>query len=160
MLDEMIGDSPRLLGDDKFGLPSRVYRTVENRSANHTLRLPLRGVASEARHFTIEQVQRILSVVGEPWRTLFCICTLDGLRAGEALGLQWGDIDLEQRILHIRRTAWYGKMQTPNTRESETTLPIPQALAAILKNYRTEWKPNPDEFLFVTRNERPPRSEE
>jgi integrase len=122
------------------------------------LRLPPRGVASEARHFTIEQVQRILSVAGEPWRTLFCICTLDGLRAGEALGLQWGDIDLEQRILHIRRTAWYGKMQTPKTRESETTLPIPQALAAILKNYRTEWKPNPDEFLFVTRNERPPSS--
>ena len=122
------------------------------------LRLPPRGVASEARHFTIEQVQRILSAAGEPWRTLFCICTLDGLRAGEALGLQWGDIDLEQRILHIRRTAWYGKMQTPKTRESETTLPIPQALAAILKNYRTEWKPNPDEFLFVTRNERPPSS--
>ena len=122
------------------------------------LRLPPRGVASEARHFTIEQVQRILSVAGEPWRTLFCICTLDGLRAGEALGLQWGDIDLEQRILHIRRTAWYGKMQTPKTRESETTLPIPQVLAAILKNYRTEWKSNPDEFLFVTRNERPPSS--
>jgi integrase len=122
------------------------------------LRLPPRGVAPEARHFTIEQVQRILSAAGEPWRTLFWICTLDGLRAGEALGLQWGDIDLEQRILHIRRTAWYGKMQTPKTRESETTLPIPQALAAILKNYRTEWKPNSDEFLFVTRNGRPPSS--
>ena len=59
------------------------------------LHLPPRGVASEAPHFTIEQVQRILAAAGEPWRTLFCICTLDGLRAGEALGLQWGDIDLE-----------------------------------------------------------------
>src|ERR1019366_4376180 len=49
-------------------------------------------------------------------------------------------------------------MQTPKTRESETTLPIPQVLAAILKNYRTEWKPNPDEYLFVTRNGRPPSS--
>ena len=122
------------------------------------LRLPPRGVASEARHFTIEQVQRILALAGEPWRTLFCICTLDGLRAGEALGLQWGDIDLDQRILQIRRTAWYGKTQTPKSRESETTLPIPDALAGILKNYRSEWKPNPDGFLFVTRNERPPSS--
>lgn len=122
------------------------------------LRLPPRGVASEARHFTIEQVQRILALAGEPWRTLFCICTLDGLRAGEALGLQWGDIDLEQRILQIRRTAWYGKIQTPKRRESETTLPIPDALVAILKNYRAEWKPNPDGFLFATRNERPPSS--
>jgi len=32
------------------------------------------------------------------------------------------------------------------------------ALAGILKNYRNEWKPNPDGFLFVTRNERPPSS--
>ena len=122
------------------------------------LRLPPRGVASEARHFTTEQVQRILALAGEPWRTLFCVCTLDGLRAGEALGLQWGDIALDQRILQIRRTAWYGKTQTPKSRESETTLPIPDALAAILKNYRTEWKPNLDDFLFVTRNERPPSS--
>ena len=122
------------------------------------LRLPPRGVASEARHFTIEQVQRILALAGEPWRTLFCICTLDGLRAGEALGLQWGDIDIEQRILQIRRTAWYGKTQTPKRRESETTLPVPEALAEILKSYRAEWKPNPDGFLFVTRNHRPPSS--
>jgi integrase len=122
------------------------------------LRLPPRGVTSEARHFTVEQVQRILALAGEPWRTLFCICTLDGLRAGEALGLQWGDIDLEQRILQIRRTAWYGKTQTPKCRESETTLPIPDALVTILKNYRAEWNPNPDGFLFVTRNERPPSS--
>jgi hypothetical protein len=31
------------------------------------LHLPPRGVASEARHFTIEQVQRILALGGEPW---------------------------------------------------------------------------------------------
>jgi integrase len=31
-------------------------------------------------------------------------------------------------------------------------------LVAILKNYRAEWKPNPDGFLFATRNERPPSS--
>ncbi len=111
-------------------------------------RLP-RGVASEAPHLTIEQVQRILAMAQEPWRTLFCICTLDGLRAGEVLGLQWGDIDLEQRILHIRRTAWYGKTQTPKSRKSKTTPPIPDPSALILKSYRTEWKPNPNGFLFA-----------
>ena len=89
------------------------------------LRLPPRGVASEARHFTVEQVQRIHAFAGEPWRTLFCICTLDGLRAGEALGLQWGDIDLEQRILQIRRTAWYGKTQTPKSRKARRHFPFP-----------------------------------
>jgi integrase len=122
------------------------------------LRLPPRSIPYEAPHFAAEQVQRILAIAAEPWRTMFCLCTMDGLRAGEALGLQWGDIDLERRILHIRRSAWYGKVQTPKSRESETTLPIPEALAVILKNYRTQWKPNPHGFLFATRNERPPSS--
>jgi len=83
---------------------------------------------------------------------------MDGLRAGEALGLQWGDIDLERKLLHIRRSAWYGRVQTAKSRESETTLPIPETLAAVLANYRSQWKPNPYGFLFATRNDRPPSS--
>ena len=41
---------------------------------------------------------------------------------------------------------------------SETVLPIPNALATILREYREHWKPNPEGFLFVTRNGRPPSS--
>ena len=60
------------------------------------LRLPTRGTSYEAPHFSVEQVQQILAIAKEPWRTMFCLFTMDGLRAGEALGLQWGDIDLER----------------------------------------------------------------
>jgi len=122
------------------------------------LRLPQRGTSYEAPHFTVDQVQKILGLAEEPWRTLFCVFTLDGLRAGEALGLQWGDIDLERQLLHVRRSAWYGKLQTTKSRESEATLPIPQALATVLETYRAHWGPNPQGFLFVTRNQRPPSS--
>jgi ferredoxin len=83
---------------------------------------------------------------------------MDGLRAGEALGLQWGDIDFDRQLLSIRRSAWYGKVQTVKTHSSETVLPIPDALAAILKEYRTHWTANPNGFLFATRNGRPPSS--
>jgi integrase len=122
------------------------------------LRLPQRGTSYEAPHFTIDQVQKILGLAEEPWRTLFCVFTLDGLRAGEALGLQWGDIDLERQLLHVRRSAWYGKVQTAKSRESEATLPIPQVLVTVLETYRARWEPNPQGFLFVTRNQRPPSS--
>jgi integrase len=54
------------------------------------LRLPPRSMRHEAAHFTIDQLQRILSIAEEPWRTLYCLLTMEGLRAGEALGLQWG----------------------------------------------------------------------
>ena len=83
---------------------------------------------------------------------------MEGLRAGEVLGLQWGDIDLDRQQLQIRRSAWHGKIQTAKNVASETTLPIPAALVAILKEYRVRWVPNPHGFLFVTRNGRPPSS--
>jgi integrase len=122
------------------------------------LRLPPRGQRYEAPHFTVDQLQRILALAEEPWHTLFCILTMDGLRAGEALGLQWPDIDLDRQLLYVRRSAWYGKTQTAKSQASETVLPIPAALTAILKEYRAQWKPNPKGFLFVTRNGRPPSS--
>jgi integrase len=122
------------------------------------LRLPPRGERYEAPHFTIDQLQHILAIAEEPWHTLFCILTMDGLRAGEVLGLQWKDIDLDRRLLHVRRSAWYGHVQTAKSKASETVLPIPQLLVTVLKKYQVQWKPNPQGFLFVTRNGRPPSS--
>jgi len=122
------------------------------------LRLPPRGAHHEAPHFTVDQLQRILMVADDPWRTLFYISTMDGLRAGEVLGLQWGDIDFDRRLLHIRRSAWYGKVQTAKSEASETVLPIPDVLVDVLRSYKAQWKPNPEGFLFVTRNGRPPSS--
>ena len=95
------------------------------------LRLPPRGTAYEAPHFTVEQVQKILAIAQEPWRTMFCIFMMDGLRAGEALGLQWPDIDFERNLLHIRRSAWYGRLQTAKSESSETVLPIPNPLLKV-----------------------------
>jgi integrase len=122
------------------------------------LRLPPRGQRYEARHFTVDQLQRVLAIAEEPWHTLFCILTMDGLRAGEALGLQWNDIDLDRGLLHVRRSAWYGRIQTAKSSASETVLPIPKLLVMVLIHYHELWTPNPQGFLFVTRNGRPPSS--
>jgi integrase len=50
-----------------------------------------------ARHFTLPQVESILELAQEPWRTFFILLALTGLRAGEALGLQWADIDFQHK---------------------------------------------------------------
>ena len=150
-----------------LGTLSSILTTARNWGYNcelidmKKLRLPARGEYCEAPYFTAEQVQRILAVAEEPWRTLFCILAMEGLRAGEALGLQWGDIDTDRRLLHVRRSAWYGKTQTTKTKGSASVLPIPASLLATLENYRVYWDEhckNPEGFLFVTRNGRPPSS--
>ena len=109
-------------------------------------------------HFTRSQIESILSLAGEPWRTFFIVLILTGLRAGEGLGLQWSDIDFDHKCIHIRRYAWYGKTQSTKSKASAAPVTMPDALAAILKEYRSTWTANPDGWLFTTRNDRPPSS--
>ena len=111
-----------------------------------------------AAHFTRSQVESIFSLAQDPWRTFFVLLTMTGMRAGEALGLQWGDIDFDHQCIHIRRSAWYGRAQSTKTPGSARSITLPAKLATVLADYRAEWKPNRDGFLFVTRNGRPPSS--
>lgn len=39
----------------------------------------------------------------EPWGPFFLLCAMTGMRPGEALALQWSDINEDARTIHIRR---------------------------------------------------------
>jgi integrase len=122
------------------------------------LTIPTEEVQTEARFFTVEEVGKIIAAAREPYKTMFWLLAMTGMRAGEMLGLQWQDVDFEKGLLNIRRSAWYGRVQTTKTKKSEAIIPIPMLLAETLRTFREEWKSNPDGFLFVTRNRRPPSS--
>ena len=76
------------------------------------LTLPTEEVQTEARFFTVEEVGKIIAAAREPYKTMFMLLAMTGMRAGEMLGLQWPDIDFEKGFLNIRRSAWYGRVQT------------------------------------------------
>ncbi|MGC8968348.1 MAG: tyrosine-type recombinase/integrase [Thermus sp.] len=69
------------------------------------------------------------------------LCLALGLRAGEALGLQWGDLDLEAATLTVRR-AWTvmggrGVLTEPKTSRARRTLPVPHGtLERLRARYR------------------------
>jgi integrase len=113
------------------------------------------AVKREPRFFTAKQVQQITEAAPEPYRTMFTILAMTGMRAGEMLGLQWEDFDFAAGCIHIRRSAWYGNIQTTKSKSSAAPVHLPESLAAMLRAYRERWK---QEFLFVTRNNRPPSS--
>jgi integrase len=121
-----------------------------------TLQFAENAVKREPRFFTAKQVQHIIEAAPEPYKTMFTILAMTGMRAGEMLGLQWGDIDFAAACIHIRRSAWYGNVQTTKGKSSAAPVHLPEFLAATLRAYRDRWKPNPQGFLFVTRNNRPP----
>ena len=68
---------------------------------------------------------------------LFALLAYTGLRRGEALGLRWGDVDLERRMITVRRS-YEGQTKSSKHR----TVPIPTALAAVMKAHHLAdpWK--------------------
>ena len=62
---------------------------------------------------------------------LFSLLVYTGVRRGEALGLRWSDVDLERRMITVRRS-YDGQTKSSKQR----TVPLPSALTTILKAYR------------------------
>lgn len=71
---------------------------------------------------------------------LWALFALTGLRKGEALGIQWDDLDLERGTLSIRRqlVAAGGQvyLDEPKTREAERVVSLPPPLPAMLRAHR------------------------
>ena len=119
------------------------------------LALPTESVKTEARFFTAEQVRQIIWHAQEPFRTMFYILAMTGIRAGELLGLKGEDIDFERRLLFIRRSVNRGHVQTVKSRASQKPLPLPDVLAGILKEHLRIRQDSPERWLFANSRLRP-----
>jgi|GEM_PF-641865 len=99
--------------------------------------------------FSFKEVQDFLAVLDrlpeESINQRVCIKTMlfTGVRNGELHGLRWSDIDLEKRLIHVRRNRLYSRLtgvyeKSPKTKTSVRDIPIPTELLEELKIYR-EW---------------------
>ena len=50
------------------------------------------------------QIARFLEECSPRWRLFFTVALDTGLRRGELIGLRWGDVDLLERIIYVRRS--------------------------------------------------------
>ncbi len=119
------------------------------------LTLPEPGEKTEARFFTPDEARRILAVTPEPYATAFEIAALTAMRPGELFGLKVRDLDFERRVIFIRRSARYSKLQAPKTAASVRVVPIPERLAARLRKYVSTLPENLPGLLFATRKGTP-----
>ncbi|MGE0454458.1 MAG: tyrosine-type recombinase/integrase [Vicinamibacteria bacterium] len=74
--------------------------------------------ARKVKAFDADQVRRLLEAADQVlprWSTLFRLTFACGLRIGEALALQWDDLDVERRELAIRRGWTRGRVQPTKT---------------------------------------------
>lgn len=73
------------------------------------------------------------------WRrawALLATMAWTGLRFGEASALEWQDIDLEMRLIRVRRAQWRGKVDHPKAVASKRVVIIPEELADTLAEHR------------------------
>jgi integrase len=99
------------------------------------------------------EIAALLVTASEPYRTIIAIAIFAGLRSGEIRGLQFGDIDLENQRLHVRRQAQDGKLVPPKTLNAIRTVALLDPLADILERFRAgRSAAYPGDLLFVDKD--------
>jgi integrase len=107
---------------------------------------------AEIEPFTSEEVTRLLRMANDWMRFYLAIGFYTGLRTGEILGLMAADIDLHERVIHVRRSITKGRITTPKTDKSIREVPILDDLVPYLRKMpRAMW-------LFPSQAGKPPRS--
>lgn len=76
-------------------------------------------------------------------QALFSLLLYTGLRRGEALGLEWGDVDFDSGVLSVRRTLQYTAKKglyedTTKTEQSKRSIRITAHMLELLRSHRAE----------------------
>ena len=96
---------------------------------------------SDVKIFTEEQATTFIQAIeNDRLKALYLLTLCLGLRRGEALGLKWAALDIENSTLHVRDALQRigGKLQLVElkTKKSRRTLQIPNILLPVLKTHR------------------------
>lgn len=100
-----------------------------------------RAERREMRTLSAEEVALVEDAASdEDFRRLVHVAVTTGLRLGELLGLQWGDIDFEHGRIQVQRSAFYRERSTTlgsvKTGRSRRAIAISQGTLATLRQHR------------------------
>ena len=84
--------------------------------------------------FDADEITTILEGAGKGWeRSLLTLLFGTGMRPGEALALQWDDINLDRRTVDVSKTVYRGVIGPTKTLESSRTIPLDAIVLGALK---------------------------
>ena len=115
--------------------------------------------------YTQEELKTLLDIMMLHFKKhypMFLSMARTGIRYGECLGLQWNDIDFENRFIHIQRGFSKGKIETPKSGQSrkvDMSLQLTDVLKPLLHQRKIDtlkngWSSVP-EWVFVKDNGNP-----
>ncbi|HAE51678.1 MAG TPA: site-specific integrase [Ruminococcus sp.] len=101
----------------------------------------------EADFLDDEQAKHVLELLdNEPikWKTAMYLLIFSGMRRGELMGLEWQDIDFDNRVIHIKRTSQYVQhmgiiTKSPKNETSYRTVKLSETIFDLLREYQAYW---------------------
>jgi integrase len=112
-----------------------IRRHCQFNVARQGIRLPEREDVEDAWTFlTHEEINQLITCEAIPlqWRTVYTVAIFTGMRRGELVALQWGDVDFQSRQITVRRSLKRGKPKSGRVRH----IPLFDAALEPLKRWR------------------------
>lgn len=137
-LSELLQLSPSSLKHIVTTLGLILGRTFGRRQITYPSRLE---AEEQAICFTSEQMAQIAAESSGVYKVLFETAAETGMRSGELFALAVTDIDFKRCVIHVRRSAWEGKPQSPKSRNAYRAIDVQPSLILRLQTYlggRTE----------------------
>jgi integrase len=107
------------------------------------------GEPEQVKAMSEAELARLLAEIPERWRLFFDCLAWSGLRIGEAIELRWADVDLGERIVHVRRRFHAGRVGPPKSRFGKRRLRLTPELARALWRLRAATRAGDDDLVFT-----------
>lgn len=109
---------------------------------------------TEAKFLESDELQKVVKAIDEEsvqWKTIMLLFLYSGIRRGEALGLEWDDIDFSNNIIRISRTSQYIKdlgiiTKSPKNETSKRSIKLDKEAFTLLSDYKAWWTSEKDRF--------------
>ncbi len=143
--------SPKTINNHLSALGKCLHTAQEWNIIRSSPRIHLLRVPPQPFDFLLEEEsqQLLLSIREEPWYTMILVALRTGLRLGELIGLKWEDVNLNTRMITVRRSVVKGIVGSPKSnrvRHVPLTNELCMALTRLNKSKG---------FIFHLRNEGP-----
>jgi integrase len=104
---------------------------------------------------TEDELHQLLTHVPDQWRLFVEFVAHTGLRIGEAVALQWADIDLNARRLSVHRRWYRNAYAPPKSRYGKRTIPLTPRMTHQLAQHRAASAAADDALVFPSRAQTP-----
>lgn len=105
----------------------------------------------QPRSLTVEEFQKLMEQLEEPFRTMALICVCFGLRISECLALKWSDVNWLDCTLRVERDIVHQVVDDVKTPESQRSMYIDSEMLEVLKTWkqRTQFC-GADDWMFAS----------